>query len=45
MSSGAVIGEVEYKRPFTKTNKQACPEGYIKKMFDELLKGDQLGDQ
>lgn len=38
VASGTIIGEVYYKRPFTKTNKQACPEGFIKKMFDELLK-------
>jgi hypothetical protein len=35
--SGTIIGEAEYVRPFTKTNKQACPEGFIKKMFEELI--------
>lgn len=38
LSSGTVIGEVEYRRPFARTNQQTCPEGFIKKMFDELLK-------
>ena len=37
VASGSVVGEVSYKRPFTKTNKQVCPEGFVKKMFGELL--------
>lgn len=38
-----IIGEVEYKRPWSKTN----PENLIKMMFDELLgkKGEDIGTQ
>ena len=41
-ASGTIIGEVRYKRPFTKTNQQAHPEGYIKKMLDELIKSRNI---